>query len=246
MILIVHNDPEEVRAVRGIFFKMSFNTSGASYDETEYCITHERIDAVVFLDVYTAEPTRSVCRNLRMKYPKITLTAAYREGYGESIKEALWYYCDSVVSYDSPSTLIVEEIIKSIDRKCGYSYGTLRACGIYLPINSPDAFIDDLRLSLTPIERLILRYLMLIHPNHATQEEIYEHCFNPLVSSGPENISAHIHDINKKTVYLMDVKLISFFPSEGYIIDYKSSPCPTESAKRRIYRICNPPRTNNT
>ena len=111
MILIVHNDPAEVLAVRGIFFKMSFNTSGASYDKIEECLNNERIDAVVFLDVYTPEPTRSVCRNLRLKYPKITLAAAYREGYGDLVKDALWFYCDTVVSYDSPSTEIVLEII---------------------------------------------------------------------------------------------------------------------------------------
>lgn len=237
MILVINRNPEIVREARSIFFKMGFNSYGASFDTAEDCILHRRVDVIVVIDADAHDPVLTFCRNIRIKYPKIALIVTYSEGCDKLVSD-LWYDCDAVMPGDSYSTDLIRAAMDSISRKSGYDYGNLVLHGIRLPLESPDAFLwEDIRIDLTPIERLIVRYLMLIYPIHATNDEIFECCFNPSIDSTPENVASHISDINSKSVSLIDSKIISFVPPHGYILEPRYKQSATESNLRRLYRI---------
>lgn len=237
MILVVNSNPNIVREVRSIFFKMGFNSYGASFDAAESYIIRNRVDALVVIDVCEREPACSFCRNIRIKYPKISVIVTYHEGC-ENIALDLWYDSDAAMPEDSYSTDVIKAVIKSIKQKAGYDYGNLELYEMRLPINSPDAYIwEDIRLELTPIERLIIRYLMLIYPSYATQDMIFECCFNPSIASNPENVASHISDINQKSISLIDAKIISFVQPYGYILESRHHKSPNESLLSKLRRI---------
>ena len=237
LILVAHTDPKEIELVRKIFYTMGFNTFGATYDRIEYMIESRHIDAILFVDIYSPDRVVPICRDLKVKYPRIPIVVAARDECESELAEMLWLCCDKVISYSVKSTVAALAIIECVERQSGKPYGDLHANGFRLPLRSKDAAFDELNLELTQNERMIIRCLLLGHPMHVSPEYLSECCAYPGTDPSQYNLSAYIHAINQKTIELMDAKIIHFTVGLGYAFKYKHKPCKTISVRQRLYNF---------
>lgn len=84
--------------------------------------------------------------------------------------------------------------------------------GIRDDIREKTTTLFGLPLSLTPTERMVLRYILYALPQGATAEELMHFCLNPAKDCTPANIPTHIRKIN-----------CAFYPCFGCrIITYKA------------------------
>ena len=72
----------------------------------------------------------------------------------------------------------------------------------------PHALFGGIPLHLTPIERMIFRYLIHTYPRAITAKELYRNCIKPGTSPTLQNIFTHIYNINRKGRATFGVPLI--------------------------------------
>lgn len=188
MLYILDNDPSRLQEMRRLLFRLKLFSEGMTYKEAEQ-IPRGKADALILLHPRQAdEPFCALLSSALSGVPVVC--------FGQT-DAPLPFSCDLTLAGDERPIEILYALLRLLLERSDKRPDELQVGAVsdHLLEPSPRVFGTPIHLSAT--QRMILRYLMTVHPDGAPLKEVKHFCLRPGSECTDGNIPAHIGQINR-------------------------------------------------